>query len=232
MIARSTFESRDTKKLFGPLLPECRCQKKYSKLVSQIKFVKSNHYFCPEFFMSPCTKFFFLFRVLWDKWKNKWRRSKISNIVIVLFWIFKRILQSLLSTSWGTSYSIEIPWNHTFVNLCVFTEKLVVYLLMYIVNLWLFSLSRKISAIFNQVHLIAVTILVKPDHRLLEQFTPHIEINISPTDNMKIQGQSPIIKGIKMLDIMRLNSMKKSIAHTTNGTYLFWHYYLLLFSWN
>merc|ERR1719242_1063080 len=29
MIARSTFESRDTKKLFGPLLPECRCQKKY-----------------------------------------------------------------------------------------------------------------------------------------------------------------------------------------------------------
>lgn len=29
MIARSTFESRDTKKLFGPLLQECRCQKKY-----------------------------------------------------------------------------------------------------------------------------------------------------------------------------------------------------------
>ena len=227
MIARSTFESRDTKKLFGPLLPECRCQKKYSKLVSLANKNSWN-----QITISACTKFFFLFRVLWDKWKNKWRRSKISNIVIVLFWIFKRILQSLLSTSWGTSYSIEIPWNHTFVNLCVFTEKLVVYLLMYIVNLWLFSLSRKISAIFNQVHLIAVTILVKPDHRLLEQFTQHIEINISPADNMKIQGQSPIIKGIKMLDIIRLNSLRKSIAHTTNGTYLFWHYYLLLFSWN
>ena len=62
MIARSTFESRDTKKLFGPLLPECRCQKKYSKLVSlanktKIREIKS--LFLPRiFFCLPVPNFF------------------------------------------------------------------------------------------------------------------------------------------------------------------------------
>ena len=61
MIARSTFESRDTKKLFGPLLPECRCQKKYSKLVSLANKNSWNQITisAQNFFLSPCTKFFF-----------------------------------------------------------------------------------------------------------------------------------------------------------------------------